>query len=47
MQKIRTQKLQFALTSLYDSQKKNSKTNEKKKSDSNIKTKQKNTNIDN
>ena len=46
MQKIRTQKLQFALTSLWFT-KKNSKTNEKKKSDSHIKTKQKNTNIDN
>ena len=47
MQKIRTQKLQFTLTSLYDSQKKIQKLMKKKKSDSNIKTKQKNTNIDN
>ena len=41
---MKTQKLQFALTSLYDSQIK-SKTNEKK-SDSGNKNEQKNTNID-
>ena len=39
IQKIKTQKLQFALRSLYDSQKK------KKKSKSDNKSKQKNTNI--